>query len=351
MRNNRPTRGRLLGALLAIALIALTACSAGTDTPSVTEQAASTAEAGAFPVTIEHKFGATTIEAQPQRIVTLGLKEQDDLLALGIVPVGATKWLELGEGGVIGEWAQDALGDAPAPEVLSIDNGADVEAIAALQPDLIIALYSGTTAEEYQKLSALAPVVAQPEGYVDYGVPWDVQAQTVGAAVGHPGRMGEIIDAAKSALVEAAAANPQFQGQIGAVATPYEGVYVYGPQDPRSRLLTELGFTLPEGMDAMIGTDEFGGNLSEENIAFLDTDLLLWFAPEEARTEISDRELYRTLRVHTEGRDIFIGTDDTIDAPFSFITALSLPYLLDALVPRLQAAVDGDPATSTDEQH
>jgi iron complex transport system substrate-binding protein len=31
----------------------------------------------------------------------------------------------------------------------------------------------------------------------------------------------------------------------------------------------------------------------------------------------------------------------------SFVTVLSLPYLLDQLVPRLAAAVDGDPSTAT----
>ena len=31
-----------------------------------------------------------------------------------------------------------------------------------------------------------------------------------------------------------------------AVVTPYEGLFVYGPEDPRSRMLVDLGFDLPE---------------------------------------------------------------------------------------------------------
>ena len=78
------------------------------------EQPSSPAAAGAFPVTIEHKFGETTIDSEPKRIVVVGLREQDALLALGIVPVGTTEWY--GEHpGAIFPWAEAALGDAQAP--------------------------------------------------------------------------------------------------------------------------------------------------------------------------------------------------------------------------------------------
>jgi iron complex transport system substrate-binding protein len=35
------------------------------------------------PVTIAHKHGSTTIRSEPARIVTVGLTDQDALLALG----------------------------------------------------------------------------------------------------------------------------------------------------------------------------------------------------------------------------------------------------------------------------
>ena len=57
------------------------------DTPAGSSSSA--AAASAFPVSIENKFGTTTIPAEPKRIVTVGLVEQDALLALGVVPVGA----------------------------------------------------------------------------------------------------------------------------------------------------------------------------------------------------------------------------------------------------------------------
>ena len=48
-------------------------------------------DADAFPVTIEHAFGETTIEEEPNRVATLGWTDQDMALSLGVVPVGATK--------------------------------------------------------------------------------------------------------------------------------------------------------------------------------------------------------------------------------------------------------------------
>ena len=46
---------------------------------------------------------------------------------------------------------------------------------------------------------------------------------------------------------QAAAEHPEFEGQEAATVTIYEGIFVYGPEDPRGRLLTDLGFTYPAG--------------------------------------------------------------------------------------------------------
>ena len=51
-----------------------------------------------------------------------------------------------------------------------------------------------------------------------------------------------------------------------------------------------------------------------------------------------------SLPVHDEGREVRLATDGAL-AGGSFISVLSLPVILDQLVPMLAAAVDGDPAT------
>jgi iron complex transport system substrate-binding protein len=297
-------------------------------------------------VTIEHKFGETTIEEPPQRVVVAGLREQDALLALGIVPVGTTEWY--GEHpGAIFPWAEEALGDAPRPKVLPFDDGIQFEQIAALRPDLILAIYSGLTQKDYNTLSKIAPTVAQPPGQVDWGSSWQDELLVTGKAVGKPKEAERLRDEAEQALADAAAAHPEFKGQTAAVASAYQGVYVYGPQDARSRLLVDLGFTFPEELED-VGGEEFGGQLSSERIDLLDVGTLVWFANPDPAEKIRGNRIYSRLAVSTEGRDVFLPEKGTLYEATSFISVLSIPLLVDELVPRLAAAADGDPATPTD---
>jgi len=132
--------------LLVASALALTAAGCGSDDPSRTDadpagssaaapepadadavadtapadtaepSAETIADAAAFPVTIPHKFGSTTIEAEPERVVSIGYNEHDFLLALGVIPVALRDWY--GEQpNSVWPWAQDELGDA-TPEVL-----------------------------------------------------------------------------------------------------------------------------------------------------------------------------------------------------------------------------------------
>src|SRR6266576_1158852 len=81
---------RLFAVLLTGLLLATTACS--TDSDGTASPAASGSATAAFPVSIEHKFGTTTIEKKPERIVTVGWNDQDFVLALGEVPVSTREW-------------------------------------------------------------------------------------------------------------------------------------------------------------------------------------------------------------------------------------------------------------------
>ncbi|UYM05271.1 ABC transporter substrate-binding protein [Solicola gregarius] len=338
----------VLTALLAVVLMTTTAC--GDDDPAGAETSAANAapaEEGAFPVEIEHKYGTTTVEEEPERVVVVGLKEQDDLLALGVVPVATTEWLDDTPGGLY-PWAKERLVGADVPASLNQDDGVQFEKVAAQRPDLIIGLYSGLTQADYDKLSQIAPTVAQPGDIPDYGIGWQEELLTVGKAVGRPEAAQEIVDDVEGKIEDVAKKHPEFQGKHAIFATPYEGTYVYGSADPRSRLLTDIGFELPSDIDDVVGTKDFGANISAENTEFVDTDALVWLTNVmEDKDAILDNEVYTSLPVHEEGRDVFVGDAKHPDYGFSisFVTALSVPYTLDRLVPQLAAAVDGDPAT------
>jgi iron complex transport system substrate-binding protein len=335
--------------LLVIALLAallFTACGSDDEgAPSSSVSAASGVEAGALPVTVEHRYGSTTIEKPPARVVVAGLREQDALLALGVVPVGTTEWYGKHPGAIF-PWAEEALGDAPRPEVLDFTDGLEFERIAGLRPDLIIAVYSGLTKKDYETLSKIAPTVAQPPGQVDWGSSWQDEILTVGRAVGKPKEAEKLRDEAAAQLAAAAEEHPEFEGQTAAVATPYQGIWVYGPQDARSRLLTDLGFTFPDALRD-VGGDDFGGQLSGEKLDLLDVGALVWFANPAPAEKVRDDRVYRRLKVRTEGRDVYLAEKGTLYEATSFISVLSIPLLVDELVPKLAAAADGDPATET----
>lgn len=299
-------------------------------------------DAAAFPVTIDHKYGSTTITQQPQRIAVVGLTEQDALLALGITPVGTTEWFGKYPG-AIWPWAQSKLG-ATTPEVIGDASAIKFESIAALKPDVIIALYAGITKENYDLLSKIAPTVAQPKAYVDYGIPWQELTHKVGQIVGKTSEADALVADVEAQFAKVRAEHPQFEGATAIVATPYEGIWVYGTDDVRGRLLTSLGFKLPKGINEITGK-EFGGNLSLERVDMLDVDAIIWLDATETKGPLGG-PLYAKLDVAKQGREVFLSSyNEPLGGATSFVSVLSLPFLLDGLVPQLAAAVDGDPTT------
>ena len=341
------------GALLALATATgLAACGGdGAGEPAVAGGGTrAAAEASAFPVSVEHKYGTTRIAAEPKRIVVVGLVEQDALLALGVVPVATTEWFGK-HPGAIWPWAADELGGAAPPQVLTDVDGIQFEKVAALKPDLILGVYSGLTAEDYATLSKIAPTVAQPKGATDWGVSWQDLTRIVGKAVGRPAAAAKAVAAAEAEIAAARAANPAFEGATGLVATTYQGYYVYGPRDARGRLLADLGLRLPAGLDAVTG-GQFGANLSRERTDLLDTDVLVWLVDDVARDrdKLDADPLYTKLPVRPQGREVFLLSQGELGGATSFVSVLSIPYLMDNLVPRLAAAVDGDPATAAEPE-
>jgi iron complex transport system substrate-binding protein len=171
--------------------------------------------------------------------VSVGLNEQDAFFALGVAPVGVTDWMGFENG--IGPWAQDAAKAAgDPPELLTNTDGIRFEKIAALPPDVTVALYSDLKESDYEKLSQIAPVVAPPDGHADFGIPWQETTRTVGQIVGETEEAEKLIGDLEARIAKAREEHPEFAGRSASMAMAYEGIWVYGPDDPRSRLLTDL---------------------------------------------------------------------------------------------------------------
>ena len=329
-------------ALLLVLAVPLVAC--GEDEPEAAAPGTTTAQASAFPVTIEHKYGTTEIAEAPKRVVTVGLNEQDAFIALGTVPVGVTDWMGFKNG--IAPWAEDKLGGAERPELLQNTDGIQFEKIAALRPDVIVALYSDLKKADYDKLSQIAPVVAPPEGHADYGIPWQDTTRTVGRILGKADAAEKLVTDLEARIAKDRKDHPEFAGKTASMAMSYQGIWVYGPDDPRSRLLVDLGFKLSPAISKLF-VKAYAGKISDEQVQLLDLYAVAWFAVEDEASKLERNRVYNGLDVHKEGRD-FVVLDSRPDQAYNAVgaqTVLSIPLSLDVLVPALARAVDGDPKT------
>ncbi|RKR85909.1 iron complex transport system substrate-binding protein [Micromonospora pisi] len=329
--------GRWSRVLVAAALTAtVAACGGGSEEPSGT--ASSSAAPGAFPVTIEHKYGSTTVTKASSRVVTLGLSDQDTVLALGIKPVGAVDWF--GER-PFGNWAwtKDLWGTTP-PEIVGERDDYNVEKIVALKPDLIIAQYSGMTQEQYTTLSKIAPVVAQAKQYDDYATPWDEMAKVIGRALGAEPKVDQLLAAIDKRLTEIRQQHPEFATQTAVVADPSEpGTYAaFAKGDPKAQLLGEMGYKLSDQVEQLAGK-EIAAVVSSERLDLLDVDrLVLLTADPAVEPRVKADPVYAALKVAKEGRAVFVPyMEPPVGAALSFVTVLSVPYAIDQLLPMLVA--------------
>ncbi len=265
-------------------------------------------------------------------MVTVGYNEADFALALGVVPVGVRDFI-----GPFREesrpWAREEL-DGADPKLVGGEE-INFEAVAALEPDLILGIYSFMTQDNYDLLAEIAPTVAQPARYEDGATPWQEQMLITGRAFGMEADAQRVVAQAEGRFENAREHHPEFDGQTAAVTFATEGeLYVLEPTDLRTLLFTSLGFGLPDET----------GTISRERIDVLDQDVLVFVGTD--RETLEDDELLQSLDAAREGRIVYFGDFSTDFAgALGYSSPLSLPFALDLAVPRLAAAVDGDPQT------
>jgi iron complex transport system substrate-binding protein len=242
----------------------------------------------------------------------------------------------------IAPWAEDAV-QGERPELLTNTDGIQFEKIAAQRPDVIVALYSDLEKADHEKLSAIAPVVAAPEEYADFGIPWEVTTRTVGTILGEQEKAEQLVADLEGRIEQAAADHPEWKGKVGAMAMYFEGIWVYGAEDPRMRLFEKFGLARSPELERLVG-DEFAKVISEERTDLLDVDVLAWLSSKADWEKLQRDRIYSNLAVHTGGHDFAI-LDDRPDAAYNAVgaqTVLSLPVALDVLVPALEEAIPAD---------
>jgi iron complex transport system substrate-binding protein len=281
-------------------------------------------------VTVKHIFGETKVPAAPKRVVSAGFTEQDDLLAVGVVPIAVTSWWGDQPFGVW-PWAMPKLGGAQ-PEVLDLTNGIQIDRIAALKPDLIVATNAGVDEDTYKKLTEIAPTIAQ-SGQDAFFELWKKQAAAIGQAAFKFDEMAALVKGVDDKFTEVAKNNPQFAGKKALLlegAIVDDAVHVLSP-GWRSDFLTQMGLSIPDTGGSAITRDKMASVLNGP-------DVLIWTteSDDQQAALLADPTVAK-LNATIGNRNVYTGKD--LAGAIAFASPLSYPLVADQLTPALAKAL------------
>lgn len=277
-------------------VLALAGCGSATST-------AVPAAGGAFPVTLIHAFGTTTVPAAPKRVVALGLNDVAIAAALDAPLIGAAR--------NFADTGPDLpYGKRLPPDVLVIDTNGQLklESIASLRPDLILATANyQVTAALYADLSRLAPVVAFQKSL--YGSSIQDDALYIGKALGNETGAQRLVDAAARSVDALKAELPGLAGKAYLFGQARGEVLpmVVDADNLSTRFMTSLGLKVPAGfVDAPASNKLAPGTvgISYEEVSRLDEAdaLFMTFAGSGDKSAFETNPLVARLAVLEDSR-------------------------------------------------
>jgi iron complex transport system substrate-binding protein len=225
-----------------------------------TAKLGSDAQPGQFPRTVKHALGETKLEKKPERVVVLDSGELDDVLALGITPVGMAT--TAGQNGVPSYLADKAQGIKTVGGISELN----LEAIAALKPDLILG--SKLRANDlYPELSAIAPTVFS----IRPGFPWKENFLLVADSVGEEDKAtGLLNDYQKRA--DDVKSKVEGSPTISLVRFRPGDIRLYGNLSFIGVILKDIGLPRPKIQDVQ----DLAVEVSQENIGKADGDWIFY---------------------------------------------------------------------------
>ncbi len=331
----RTTMRRLVAATGALVLsLGLVAACGDDDEPA---GAASGGAAGAFPVTVAHKLGTTKVEGSPKRIVALGEVDQDALLALGVRPVGMTELSGVQPDG-LAPWSAPKVTGSKPKLLKAGEAGFNLEEIAALRPDLILAAGDFTIDREYGKLSKLAPTLAYQTGPAEDT--WQQITRQVAKAVGRPADGEALVRSVEAKVASVRTAHPELRGKGFALTSMFPSGNIgvmKSPSDTSVKLLEQFGMVLPEPLSKLPGQG-FAAELSMEKVSVLNVDVLLSHYNDDPATQkkVEGNKLFAQLPVVRRGS--YVPLDLKSFWPLRTPTPLAVPYIVDQVVPGIAKA-------------
>ena len=175
-------------------------------------------------------------------------------------------------------------------------DGAPIDEVAQLEPDLILATNSGITEAEYKKLSKIAPVVAYPEA--PWTTPWQIASRWSARRSAAATLAAEVkTETDRPSSMTAKADYPELEGAsliyAYLTAADLSTIGIYAPKDPRVSILRDFGMVDAAAVAGAIKEGEFYGSVSAEHASELDSDVLITWVekPEDVQTLADDKLL------------------------------------------------------------
>lgn len=301
------------------------------------EGAADSAPSGSFSVTVEGKFGRTTLTERPRRVITLGYgQDTDAAVALGVIPVAMPRGSSTPGG--IQPWVRPLLGDT-RPELLQLSQTVPFEKVAALRPDLFLAVGDYHLESSYASLTEIAPVLGYVSGpNLD---PWPETTRRAGLVLGKETQAARVISDTERKIAEARA-GAALDGRTFTCSSVGGGggqVYTKNSADDVLALsLAQFGLKLSPKVTALSSTTTAGiAGVGPEQLDLLDADLLLIsYDSDEQRRTFEATPLFS--RLPSVRRGSYVALDKAEAQALAFPSALATAYTAGHIVPKLAAA-------------
>ncbi|WP_449537479.1 ABC transporter substrate-binding protein [Ferdinandcohnia sp. Marseille-Q9671] len=283
--------------LVAIFSLLLVACGAADNTDKG-NHAGDTEGANTY--TVEHAMGSTPINKDPKRIVVLTNEGTEALLAMGVTPVGAVKsW--------IGDpWYEHIEDQMEGVEVVGEESNVNIEAIAALEPDLII---GNKMRQEniYEQLKAIAPTVFAEDLRGDWQKNFTLYSKAINKE-----KEGKQILSDFEDRVNEVKEKIDTDTKVSVVRFMEGRTRIYYTDSFSGVIFDKLGLKRPEQQVDLFAEepeDQFVREVDQEKIPLMDGDVIFYFTYETGNgeataveTEWTEHELWRGLDAVKAGK-------------------------------------------------
>ncbi|REG01351.1 iron complex transport system substrate-binding protein [Asanoa ferruginea] len=278
---------RSIGVLAALTVVVMTAACSSDPVPAATD------DGGTQQIT--HAMGTTTVPLHPKRVVVLDTDKVDTAVSLGITPIGATQPPEI-------DTFPAYLGDLSSVKNVGEISEPDLEAIAALQPDLILG--SKFRQEKfYDELSAIAPTVFTEK----VGITWKDNFLLDGKALGQEQKAKDLLAGYEQRARDLGAKIPNAAGiKVSIVRFMPAEIRVYGPDGFSGIVVGDVGLGRPERQKLADKDDKRFDKVSPERIADLDGDVIFVTAQgptaQAQQKKVVDGNLWKDLSAVKAGK-------------------------------------------------